>query len=71
MAFISNSMIGKVYTLARDVVLIKGTILKGSKVTITNVSQRGYDFIDNESKEKCIEVSSIWDGKKVFEEIDE
>ena len=66
--FITNSEIGKIKTLARDVVVIKGTFVKGSKVKIINVTQRGYDFIDIESGEICIEVSSAWDGLPVFEE---
>lgn len=66
--FISNDEVGKIKTLARKVVLLKGTFLKGSKVKITGVSARGYDFVDLESGEEAIEVSSVWDGLPVFEE---
>lgn len=68
MAFISNSEIGKVKILARDVTAMKGTLTKGSKVEITGVSQRGYDIKDIESGEEFIEVSTIWDNSPLFEE---
>lgn len=66
--FVSNSEIGKVKTLAKNVKVIKGTFLKGSKVKIIGVSNRGYDFVDIETGECAIEVSDFWDGLPVFEE---
>ncbi len=66
--FISNSEIGKVLTLARDVSVIKGIFKAGSKVKIIDVTNRGYDFIDIESGETCLEVSNIWDDRPIFEE---
>lgn len=60
MAFISNthnskSIVGKVRTLKKDCSAMKGTIVKGSKVTVTGVSSRGYDIKDIESGEGLVE----------------
>lgn len=56
----------QIKTLARDVVMIKGTINKGSKVRIVGYSKRGYDIVDLESGIVATEVSDIFG--KVFDD---
>ena len=66
--FITNSEIGCVKTLARDVSAIKGTITKGSLVEIIGVSNRGYDLKDIDSGEIIIEVGGCFDSRPLFEQ---
>jgi hypothetical protein len=61
MSFIPNpdipkNKIGKEFITTRDFVAIKGTIPKGSLITVTGIDEiRGYSVRDKESGEEIIE----------------
>lgn len=48
MAFIPKTLIGKRVILLLDVEVLSGTFEKGTEMTITGCTERGYDLIDDE-----------------------
>jgi hypothetical protein len=51
----TNLTVGDVVRLFRDIQTLKGTITNGSKVIITEITERGYSIIDIESGERASE----------------
>lgn len=59
--------VGSTQITAKDIVVMKGTLLKGSLVIITGKSSRGYNIRDLDSGEEFIEISSTFDNLPIFE----
>lgn len=54
-AYSPKDKVGTETVLTRDMEAIKGTITKGSRVVITEVTDRGYSVKDLDSGEEIIE----------------